>query len=209
MLRTFCLFACLFTLTHLNAQIEFGLKAGLNSIDLVSDGIKINEQGERLKIDFNGSKYGHHVGLYSRIKFLGIYVEPAALFNSNSVDYRLTDYTEDGPIDQIFNEKYYSLDIPLMVGIKAGIIRMYGGPVGHLHISSTSDLTNFNSYSQKFKDATYGYQAGFGFDIWKLRLDVAYEGNLSAFGNHINIGDTDYSFGQSASRILGTIGYKF
>jgi Outer membrane protein beta-barrel domain len=192
-----------------HAQVEFGIKAGLNSIDFVSEGITIKNGVSDLKIDYQNAEYGHHLGLYTRVKLLGIYVEPAFLFNSNKVNYKLTDYKEGQAVTQIFHEKYNTLDIPLVVGIKAGIIRLYGGPVAHLHINGTSDLVNFKSYSQKFKDANYGYQAGFGFDIWKLRLDVAYEGNLTAFGDHINIDGTAYSFGTAASRVLGTVGYKF
>ncbi|MBK7008161.1 MAG: outer membrane beta-barrel protein [Saprospiraceae bacterium] len=190
-------------------QFEVGIKGGLNSLDLISDGIEVSNGLNKLKIDFRDASYGHHLGLYARVSFLGLYVEPSALFNSNRVNYQLTEYSEGQVITKLFNEKYYSLDLPVMVGIKAGIFRLYGGPVAHLHISSTSDLTNFSSYHQKFKDASYGYQAGFGFDIWKLRLDVAYEGNLTAFGDHINIDGQSYNFGQSASRVLGTVGYKF
>jgi Outer membrane protein beta-barrel domain len=192
-----------------HTQIEFGIKAGLNSIDFVSDGIVIKNGLNDLKIDYQNAEYGHHLGFYTRVKLLGIYVEPAFLFNSNKVNYRLTDYKEGQAVTQIFHERYNTLDIPLNIGIKAGIIRLYGGPVAHLHIDGTSDLVNFKSYSQKFKNANYGYQAGFGFDIWKLRLDVAYEGNLTAFGDHINIDGTPYSFGTAASRVLGTVGYKF
>jgi hypothetical protein len=191
------------------AQIEFGVKAGLNSIDFVSEGITINNGINNIKIDYQNAEYGHHFGFYTRVKLLGMYVEPSFLFNSNKVNYKLTEYTEGQTISKIFHEKYNTLDIPLNVGIKAGIFRLYGGPVAHLHINGTSDLINFKSYSQKFKDANFGYQAGFGFDIWKLRLDLAYEGNLTAFGDHINIDDNSYSFGTAASRVLTTIGYKF
>lgn len=208
-MRTILILAIALFTNFINAQIEFGLKAGLNSIDLVSNGIKINNNGQVLDIDFKNSEYGHHIGLYTRAKFLGIYVEPAFLLNSNKVNYSITDYSEDGPVSEIFSEKYYNLDIPLMVGIKAGILRLYGGPVAHLHVASSSDLFAIKDYDQKFKDATYGYQAGFGFDIWKLRLEIAYEGNLSSFGEHISIGGNEYSFGQSASRVIGTVGYKF
>lgn len=208
-MRTILILAIALFTNFIHAQIEFGLKAGLNSIDLISNGIKINNNGQVLDIDFKNSEYGHHIGLYTRAKFLGIYVEPAFIFNSNKVNYTITDYSEDGPVSEIFSEKYYNLDIPLMVGIKAGILRLYGGPVAHIHVASSSDLFEIKDYDQKFKDATYGYQAGFGFDIWKLRLELAYEGNLSSFGNHISIAGNEYSFGQSASRVIGTVGYKF
>ena len=204
------LILCLALFTNLlNAQFEFGIKGGLNSIDLITDGIQINNGSQVIDIDFKNSDYGHHLGLYTRAKFLGIYVEPAAIFNSNKVSYSITDYSENGPLNEIVSEKYFKLDIPVMVGIKAGFFRLFGGPVAHLHIASTSDLIKIKNYNQKFKDATYGYQAGFGFDIWKLRFEMAYEGNLSSFGDHINIDGHNYSFGQSASRVIGSVGYKF
>ncbi len=209
MKRLILVVACSFYILLTNAQIEFGVKAGLNSIDFVSDGILISEGLDHIKIDYQNAKYGHHFGLYTRVKLLGIYVEPSFLFNSNRVNYKLTEYTEGQTVTKIFHEKYNTLDIPLNIGIKAGIIRLYGGPVAHLHIKGTSDLIDFKSYSQKFKDANFGFQAGFGFDIWKLRLDLAYEGNLTAFGDHITIDDTSYSFGSAAARVLTTVGYKF
>jgi hypothetical protein len=189
-------------------QIEFGLKAGVNSIDLISNGINFDLNNKKLKLDYVDSKFSHHLGIYSRVKLLGFYIEPSAIFNSSRASYRLTDYTEGELVSNILEEKYYSIDVPVMAGIKAGFFRIYGGPVGHIHISSASDLFKISSYKQRFKDATYGYQAGFGVDIWKLRLDLAYEGNLSKFGNHIEIGGNNLKFNTAASRFLATVGYK-
>lgn len=191
------------------SQVEFGVKAGLNSIDLVTDGIIVDDGINNFKIDFQNAEYGHHFGLYSRVKFLGMYVEPGLIFNSNKVNYRITNYFEGQEVFTVLSEKYSTLDIPLNIGVKAGVFRLYGGAVAHIHIDNSSDLYKIKNYSEKFKNANFGYQAGFGFDIWKLRLDLAYEGNLSVFGDHISIGSNDYSFGTSASRILGTVGYKF
>ncbi|MCB0647043.1 MAG: outer membrane beta-barrel protein [Saprospiraceae bacterium] len=191
------------------SQIEFGVKAGLSSMDLVSDGIQF-QQGDRLfDLKFNSSNYGHHFGVYSRFRILMVYVEPALMLNSNKVTYALDEYSGTQAISRFVNETYNNLDIPVMLGLKAGIIRLYAGPVAHLHISSKSDLVDIDGYEQKFKSATYGYQAGFGFDIWKLRFDVAYEGNLNKFGDHISIAGQDFAFNDSAARILGTVSYKF
>lgn len=191
------------------SQIEFGAKVGLSSLDLVSEGIRF-QQGDRLfDLKFNSSNYGHHFGVYSRLKILMLYLEPSVMFNSNRVTYALDEYRGTQAISKFVNETYNNLDIPVMVGFKAGIIRLYAGPVAHLHISSRSDLADIDGYAQKFKSATYGYQAGFGFDIWKLRLDVAYEGNLSKFGEHISIAGQDFSFNDSAARVLGSVSYKF
>ena len=191
------------------SQIEFGAKIGVNSLDLVADGIKVNNNNRFLDINYKGATYGNHIGLYSRLSFLGIYIEPALILNSNNVKYTIDDYSEGGILSTIINESYQNLDIPIMIGFKKAFVRLYGGPVAHIFVSNASELTNVDSYEGKFKTATYGYQAGAGVDIWKFRLDVAYEGNLSNFGDHINIGGTSYSFGQTASRVLFTLGYRF
>jgi hypothetical protein len=209
MRKYFYFIALLFTSIITNGQLEFGVKAGVSSVDLISEGIIISNGPDKVKMDFLGSEYGYHVGVYSRLKVLGFYIEPAALLNSNKVNYKLSDYTEGDVLNDLISENYVSLDIPVMAGVKAGIFRLYGGPVGHLHIASTSELTKINGYKQKFKDAKYGFQAGFGLDLWKLRLDVAYEGNLGKFGDHINVGGSSYQFGSSASRVLGTVGIRF
>jgi hypothetical protein len=201
--------AVLFTNLIANAQFEIGVKAGVNSVDLISDGIIVKNGLDNFKVDFLGSEYGYHLGLYSRVKLLGFYIEPAAYLNSNKINYKLSDYTEGDILNDIVSENYTSLDIPVLAGVKAGIFRLYGGPVAHLHIASTSELIKINGYSQKFKDAKYGFQAGFGLDLWKLRFDVAYEGNLGKFGDHINVGGNQFQFGSSASRVLGTVGIRF
>lgn len=209
MKKIFCALLLIGGVLNVQGQVEFGVRAGLNSIDLVTNAIKIQGDNSNYELAFNGSQYGHHFGLYSRIKVIGIYVEPAVIFNSNSVSYNLDEYSEGGAVSLIRNETYNNLDIPLMVGLKAGAVRIFGGPVAHIHISSTSDLFAIKSYSQKFKDASYGYQAGFGLDIWKIRVDLAYEGNLSRFGDHITFDDQSYSFSDSASRVLLSLGYAF
>ena len=204
-----CLIASFFFANITQSQVELGIKAGLNSIDLVSNSIEVNDGINNLSIAFNDSQYGHHFGLYTRIKAFGIYLEPGAIFNSNKVSYTIEEYSEKGVISSIKNETYRNLDIPMMVGIKAGFFRLFGGPVAHLHLNSSSELLQLKGYKQKFKDATYGYQAGFGFDIRKIRIELAYEGNLSNFGSHITIDGQPYTFSESASRIIGSIGYAF
>lgn len=203
----FALLILLFASHGSVAQVEFGIKAGLNSIDLITDDIIIGDGS--YEIQYRKASYGHHFGIYTRLKIFGIYAEPAAIFNSNTVTYNIKQYSENGVIDLLRNETYNKLDVPLMIGVKAGIVRIFGGPVAHIHIGSTSDLLDINGYSRLFKDAEYGYQAGFGLDIKKVRLEIAYEGNLSNFGNHISFGGQKYSFSDAASRLIGSVGYAF
>lgn len=200
----------LFSISQAIGQFEIGLKGGMHSVDLISDGITLpNGDGQGLNLNYKDSKYGFHFGLYTRLTLIGIYVEPSFLLNTTSVDYTLEQLGDDGIFNVIKNETYNSFDIPVMIGIKAGILRMYGGPVAHLNINGSSDLIDFPGYEQRFKDASYGFQAGIGLDLWKIRLNLAYEGNLSKFGDHITIDGQPFAFDSSVSRLLMTAGWKF
>jgi hypothetical protein len=192
-----------------NAQIEFGLKAGLSSFDVASSSKVFTSQNSIYKLNFKDAKYGHHFGVYGQAKLLGIFIQPSVLFNSNHVSYSLEEYSERGIFDKILNEKYYNIDLPLMAGLKVSFIRLYAGPVAHLRLTTSSDLFNIKGYNEHFDKATYGYQAGVGINISKLRFDIAYEGNFSKFGDHIYIGDNKVNFENGPARVLTTISYKF
>jgi hypothetical protein len=197
----------MYTLSY--SQIEFGIKAGLSSYDLAKDGIVIKDGNQNLEWNIKNAGYGHHFGIYTRQTVLGVFLEPALLFNSNTVNFDIKKYGENGVFNTIKSEKYNHMDIPVIAGIKFGALRFQGGVVGHLFINSVSDVVDIKGYEQRFKNATYGWQAGTGLDVWKLRLDLMFEGNFDNFGDHITIGGHNYSFASTPSRLMLTMGYKF
>jgi hypothetical protein len=192
-----------------HSQIEFGVKAGLSSYDLAKDGLIANNGTQNIEWNISKAGYGHHFGIYTRLSMLGLYLEPALLFNSNTVTYDIKRYGESGVFNTIKSEKYNHMDIPVMAGFRVGKLRFQGGVVGHLFINSISDAVDIKGYEQRFKGATYGWQAGTGLDLWRLRFDLAYEGNLDKFGDHITIGGYNYAFSKAPSRLLLTMGFKF
>lgn len=195
--------------TSAQSQIEFGLKAGLSSYDLAKEGIFISDGNQNIEWNVKNAGYGHHFGIYTRLSILGLFIEPALLFNSNTVSYDITTYGESGVFSTVKNEKYNHMDIPVIAGFKLGVLRFQGGVVGHLFINSISDVVDIKGYNQRFKSASYGWQAGTGLDIWKLRLDLMFEGNFNKFGDQINIGGHNYAFADTPSRLMLTLGYKF
>ena len=192
------------------SQFEMGIKTGISSTEISPKSIVINSGDNDMTLSVNEANYGFHFGLYTRVSFANLFIEPSFLFNSTSVDYNLREEIFDtGVISSIRNESYNNLDIPLMVGIKIGPLRLQGGPVAHIFLNSASDLTAINGYAQKFKDASYGMQGGIGFDILKVRLDFNYESNLSLFGDHINVDGQPYDFDQRPGRLIASVGVKF
>ena len=202
----FMLFMLISTLSY--SQFEMGLKAGLSTTELDPETIILKDGNTSISV--LEANYGFHLGLYTRLSIANIYVEPAFLFNSNRVDYNIEEQIFDsGIFSSIKSETYNNLDIPFMVGMKMGFLRIQGGPVAHIFLNSSSELTDISGYSQKFKDATYGFQGGVGLDIWKIRLDLNYETNLSRFGGDIEINGVPYQFDQRPARIVASVGLRF
>lgn len=199
-------FALLFIPFLSQAQFKFGARVGLSTPSL--DKETIDQSGLNLAI--KEAKYGYHLGFFARASFTNtLYVQPEVLFNSNSVDFEISEFGELAT--NILSEKYQNLDLPVMVGAKLGPIRLEGGPVGHVFLNSKSDLDGtVDGYSQRFKDFTLGYQAGIGLDIGqRLLLDVRYEGNVNNFGDHMRIFNEEVTFSQNPSRIVATFGFSF
>ena len=145
------------------AQIELGIKLGLNSTDIAAQGISVFTQNQKpFNLFLQEANYGVHFGLYSRVKLLGIFIEPAALLNSTGVTYRIDEFDEGGVVSIFKNERYNTLDIPIMMGVKLLIFKLYAGPVAHLHLNVSSDVFDINGYEQRFRNASYGWQAGIG-----------------------------------------------
>jgi len=187
------------------AQIKLGIKGGVSTYDLgLNDVLSITSDTDEFELGISNAKYGYHIGLVIQVKFGGFVLQPELVFNSNSVDFTFEDINEPMP-GRVFTEKYQNLDFPLMLGLKAGPLRIIAGPVGHYFLKSTSDLLDFESYRQQFRDLTYGWQAGIGLDFFNLMLDVRYEGNFSKFGDHIYFYGNKYSFTNSPSRLIASL----
>ena len=187
------------------AQVKAGIKAGLSSENLNLESVAANGVNLALK----DANYGYHLGLFVRAHLgRNLFLQPEVLFNSNTVDFEVTDF-KDGLANTVLSESYQKLDIPVLAGLKLGPLRVNGGPVGHVHIASRTELDQIGGYEQRFNDFNLGFQVGGGLDIWRLVLDLRYEGNFNNFGEHMTIGGQQVRFDQSPSRVIMSVGWKF
>ncbi len=200
----------LFSFQMVDAQFKFGVKAGLATTDIDPDQLLITSvsEAEEFGLAVQDAKLGVHMGVFMRFGRT-IFFQPEILFNTSKVTYEFSDFSQGETYTNLFSERYNTLDIPLLLGLKLGPLRINGGPVGHVFLSNTSDLLDVEGYGQDFKDLTIGYQAGVGLDIWKILIDLRYEGNFSKFGNHIEFFGNEYKFDQTPARIVASIGFAF
>jgi hypothetical protein len=191
----------------LNAQNDIMISGGMHTVDVTADNLNFNSDSFSLK--FENASYGFHFGAGLRISFGGFYLQPELIFNSNKANFKFNDFKASAAYDSIKTEKYQYLDIPFILGIKFSILRLLAGPVAHIFLNNTSELTDIKGYSDKFKTATFGYQAGIGFDYKFLSLDIRHEGNFSKYGEHIQFFGTKLTNSTSASRLMATLSIRF
>jgi len=200
---------CLFLTTAVSAQVKFGVRAGVSSTDLASKSFRVENQDVPFSVMIKNANYGYHLGLFLQAGGEKFFIQPEILFNSSSVDYTLSEEDMGGVVNTVFKETYNDIDIPVMLGYRLGLLRLQGGPVGHFHINSSSELTDVSGYEEKFKTFTYGYQAGVGLDIWRLVIDAKYEGNFNNFGEHFTFSGQEFDFDQSPARVVVSVGLSF
>ena len=133
-------------------------------------------------------KLGYQAGVVSQIKISNFFVQPEALFTGSRAQ-----IVQLGKQQQEFQLSFYKLDIPTMVGLSVLGIRLQAGPVFSIMFSAMHPGMNKNDL---YKRLTLGYQAGVGYDIWNLILDLKFEGNLTKFGKKIVNIDTDHRLRQ-------------
>jgi len=200
-------------LGQLSGQTKFGIRAGLNTTSIDPNSLLIlnNNDAEELRLGLERARYGYHLGVFLQLQADFLFIQPEVWFRSNSIDYKLEDL-QVGTVNTIVTEQYQYLDIPVLLGLKLGPLRLGCGPVGHLFINSTSDIQEGNfgdDYDPRFRELTVGYIAGLGIDIWNFHIDFNYEGSFQNFGDHFYFFGERYAFDRSAARIIGTIGISF
>ncbi len=196
------------------AQLQFGLKAGLSSSriqleDRIPQSVLSQEGITNIEsIDTEGAQLGFHAGVFARLTLLGFYLQPEAMFTSAGGKLTVVpSSTASQQVEEIWDLSYNKLDVPVMVGKKIGPLRLNVGPVFSIMLSDDArDVNLVSDFEQKYKNAVIGYQAGLGLDIGKILLDFRYEGNLSKFGDAINISGNSFPTDLRQNQLIFSLG---
>lgn len=193
----------------LSAQVQFGPRVGFSATAVSSEDLILKTATDSIKMRLVDAKYSVHFGAFMQYKYKRFFVQPELLYNSSKFTYNVTDFKNAAFTDSAFTQRFQQLDLPLILGFKFGIVRVQGGPVGHYTLTDKSDLSSFDKVIQTSPDFTYGWQAGIGFDIGSVLVDLKYEDNFSTIGNDLIYGGQTFNFTNSPARIMATLGYKF
>ena len=177
-LITFKIFLILFMFSsYTTAQIEFGIKGGLNFNSGLNETYLIEalQSQEKPEGDFNifDKKTGHFFGLYSKIKFGGFFLQPEFLYAKINSEYDLT-YTWNllGEIVDEFSENRIQIPITVGIDLLQGKLSFFGGPAFNFISDVFFTENNENqSIGDLYEKSLITLQYGVSLDLGKIGFD--------------------------------------
>jgi hypothetical protein len=187
------------------SQIKFGIKVGAATSTVPTYNFQTGDNNIEAVKD---AAWGWQAGAFLRVKLLALYLQPEVVFASNTYEYNVTVV---GSPEELMKQKFNRLDIPVLIGIKLGPVRINAGPAAALQIGSPKALIDDPNFKDMYRGATFGYQAGLGVDLFKkLTLDARYGGTLSGkFGDAVNIGGQTFKLDQRQPSFILSVGLMF
>ena len=193
----------------INAQssdyFTVGIKGGVNLSSISYDKNYSVNVGKTL-----GMKTGYLLGGYARIGKT-FYIQPEVYFSAKDFEVNALNVVTKSNDVVSFSQK--SLDVPVLLGIKLGPVRIAAGPVASYNISSDASADNAlktyfaGSVKEISNRSNFSYQAGVGVDFLSLSLDVRYEGAISDLSNTLAV-PSGYNYAQKPSFFQATIGFR-
>ena len=213
-IRCLRVFSLLFLLCFVNhvvkAQVRPGIKFGLSTPDISPKDFIVTDDGvDYYHLFVEQARYGAHAGAFIQVQIGGFFIQPEMLYNSSSIEYRIDSIFSGGVSTNPVTDTYRNLDFPLILGLKAGPVRLGGGPVGHIFLGNSGGFNNYPHFDDFFEKLTWGWQAGVGLDFWKLHIDARYEGNFSNVGDYITFFGKRFDFDTRDNRLIASLGFSF
>jgi len=187
---------------------NWGIKGGLGFSNVkITDITGIQEGSDVYDLITGESVMGYHLGVQTRIKIAMVYVQPELYWNAGG---GTVEQVVDGGATELLNVKFNRIDIPVMAGVKLGPVRLGLGPMASLVVGEDSDLTLLHPDLETYKNSlTWAWQGGIGVDVWKLSLDIRYEGPLSDLSSVIPDDLIEYTYDPRAKQWLFSVGFWF
>ncbi|WP_373331323.1 porin family protein [Salmonirosea aquatica] len=183
-------------------NFKFGVKGGANLSNLRGDDVvATNDPSIRIG-NADARLTGFVGGVFVRFGS-SIFIQPELLLSQKGGAFNVF-RSGVGNEQNTVNVRFTNLDVPFMLGIRIGdVLRINAGPIASLRLSENGGLRDAlndvgaTSVKDNFNQAALGYQAGVGFDIGNLSLDLRYEGNVT---NIVDVNTNNSNFNSQLKR---------
>ncbi len=183
-----------------SAQLDIGLRAGINLSNPRIENFQADATISDLKTD--QSEISYQVGAYTRLK-LGVLFAQGELYFSQINQSAVASFRAANAPPKSIDLSFSRVNLPLLVGLKLGPIRLMAGP---------AFSANFNDVSGNLNDdleaASMSYQIGFGAEFNKLFIDLRYEAGFGDWANKVIIENTNYQADISTQQLMLCVGLE-
>ena len=179
------------------AQIDFGLRAGVNFTDMkIKD---IGDKGTYTEIANGGMNFGYHGGAYINFNLLLLKIQPEFLYTR--VNGSLTGIDASGKaFDEVVGVN--RVDIPLNILFGLGPIRFGAGPVYSYQFSSAGEFVSFSG----FNNGVWNAQVLAGLELGKIQLDLRYQFGLTDALDVLSLPGSAVEASATPSQIIVALG---
>ena len=194
------------TTGNIFAKTGFGILAGMSNSTFISKNVTTGQ--DYVVIKMPNSDYGIHLGGFFQFKKSLLLIQPELYFSTISNTYKITEPLSAG--NAIYkNDRSFNCELPLLIGIKTGILTIKAGPSGRYVIFSGDQLKKFTGYDVTLKKAMWSLNSGIGLQIMKFQLNLAYEFGLSKIADGITVDGKKRSFDSRANQFIVNVGWMF
>lgn len=197
-----------------NAQIDFGIKAGINynsdNFQNVKDDVLSGAK----------SRAGYHAGIWFRGTLGGIFIRPELIYTelNSEVNYKpihlqiLSSLPTSKGTNTNFKLK--KIDVPVLIGTRFfRVINAFVGPSFQYIINSEFDIVELKE-SNIGKKVSVGLQAGIGVEFGKFGLDLRWERSFSDsemefLRNNVSTEEAKLKFDHRMNQVIVSLSYQF
>lgn len=146
-----------------------------------------------------------HIGAFSKISLLGIFVQPELLLTGYYSKFQQTGRMGN-QTPQDVKLGVLKLDMPISIGIKFLLAKAFIGPkftfLVHMKESEKNN-SKFKQAKDAFNRISAGLHIGVGLEVWKLVLDLKYDHDFATLGK--KIGSENVKYG--SQQLIVSVGY--
>lgn len=194
-------------------KFKWGVNGGISTSSVKPDDLLITDRDDAnsFLINVKDAKYGVDIGAFAHFKTgKRFFIRPELHINSTRTDYELEDLKSAHPVKSLVTESYHNLTMPVNLGVQFGPLRIQAGAVGAYHLGGKSGFkTAVEDYEQNFDGLALGWQAGIGLDIWKLNVDIKYEGDFGKYAEHMQFFGNNVAFNDREKQMKFAVGWTF
>ena len=208
------LFIISFIAFQVSAQVKFGIMTGKSPNHISTGELEFDDGIDSVRINVNSPNAPWLIGPYLRLQAGKVFLQTGLLLGISTLDYELDSLTATDGV-AIIRDYEWHLDLPIEVGyvflddrafVKVGVL----GANYFQHEKENVFLAFDEKFMDIFRNKSYGYRIGLGFDIENAAtISVSYTNFQNVQSSIVIYNKIDYDFDFRKHQIMVNFNWNF